>query len=327
MRCLRLHQGICIATLLFGLASPDTARCQSAPASQPSAPQATYVGFYVNDLSQLDLKKSTYIADFYVWLRWRGDEDPSNIEFLNGSLDMKEHPNTLDAAGSKYVSFHCRGTFHDAFDYRRYPLDEHELVIEMEDGNYETGWLRYIVDRENMQRLPAATLAGWTCGQPQFEVRENTYETNFGDPTRPSGSTATYSRLYCSIHIAHSSFSIYLKTFLALFISVAIAFLSFLLKPSETDPRFGVGVAAIFGAVSSEIVTTSNLPDMPYLTLADKIHIFSLFIIFLSILQSCLSLRLFRRGNTALVARIDRIALFAFPICYAVVVASLTWIH
>ena len=125
--------------------------------------------------------------------------------------------------------------------------------------------------------------------------------------------TAAFRTLYCSIRISRHSLSIYLKTFLALFISVAIAFLSFLLKPSETDPRFGVGLAAIFGAVSSEIVVTNNLPDMPYLTLADKVHLFSLFVIFLSILQSCLSLRLFRQGKTATVARIDRISLVAFP--------------
>jgi hypothetical protein len=260
-------------------------------------------------------------------MRWRGDIDPSNIEFLNGSLDLKEHPYSLEVPGAKYVSFHCRGTFHVEFDYRRYPLDEHLLLIEMEDGNYESEKLQYVVDRDNLSHLPAPTLAGWTCDPPQFEVREHTYETNFGDPSQALDGTSAYSRLYCSIRISRRSLSIYIKTFLALFISVAIAFLSFVLKPGETDPRFGVGVAAIFGAVSSEIVVTSNLPDMPYLTLADKIHLFSLFVIFLSLLQSCLSLRLLRHNKSALATRIDRISLFAFPISYAVIVSFLTLIH
>lgn len=312
---------------LLLMASTSVAKSQSAPATQISGPQSTFVGFYINDIYELDLKRSTYIADFYVWMRWRGEIDPSNIEFLNGSLDLKEHPNYLEAAGAKYVSYHCRGTFHTTFDYRRYPLDEHLLVIEMEDGNYESGQMQYVVDRDNMNGLPAATLAGWTCDRPQFEVRDNTYETNFGDPSESFDKTSTYSRLYCSIHISRHSFSVYIKTFLALFISVAIAFLSFMLKPGETDSRFGVGLAAIFGAVSSEIVTTSNLPEMPYLTLADKIHLFSLFVIFLSLLQSCVSLRLFRQGNSALATRIDRISLFAFPISYAVIVSLLTFVH
>jgi len=317
----------CAVVWLCSMISATVAQAQSKSAAPSPNTQTTFVGLYVNDVYQLDLKNATYVADFYVWLRWQGDVDPTNIEFLNGSLDMKEHPDNREVSGTKYVSYHCRGTFHTVFDYRRYPLDEHLLVLEMEDGNNESTKLRYVVDRSNMTRLPAERLSGWKCDPPEFEVREHSYETNFGDPTRAADGTAEYSRLYCTIRVSHRNFSIYVKTFLALFISVAIAFLSFVLKPSETDPRFGVGLAAIFGAVSSEIVVSSNLPDMPYLTLADKVHLFSFFVVFLSILQSCLMLRLFRQGRTALVARVDRISLFAFPICYAIVVAMFTAIH
>jgi len=72
---------------------------------------------------------------------------------------------------------------------------------------------------------------------------------------------------------------------------------------------------------------SSNLPDMSYLTLADSIHLFSLFVIFLTLLQSCLSLRLLRQGKTALAARIDRVSLFAFPACYVIIVSAMTIIH
>src|SRR3984957_18227190 len=108
---------------LLVTASRSNAQPQTAPATQPSGPQSTFVGLYINDLYQLDLKQSTYTADFYVWMRWRGDIDPSNFEFLNGNLDLKEHPYSIEANGEKYVSYHCRGTFHAVFDYHRYPLD------------------------------------------------------------------------------------------------------------------------------------------------------------------------------------------------------------
>jgi hypothetical protein len=314
-------------TFLAVLGLPRLTLSQTTTSGASNGPELVFVGLYVNDLYELDLKRSTYVADFYVWMRWQGPLDPTNIEFLNGSLDLKEHPETRETFGTKYISFHCRGSFHTEFDYRRYPLDQQRLVLKMEDGNYESQQLRYIADRENLSHLSAPTIPGWICSSPEFDVRDNVYETNFGDPTEAAGGNTAYSRFYCSIRIWRHSFSIYIKTFLALFISMAIAFLSFVLKPSETDPRFGVGVAAIFGAVSSEIVVASNLPDMPYLTLADKIHLFSLFVIFLTLLQSCLSLRLFRQGKLALATRIDRISLFAFPICYAVIVSRLTFAH
>ena len=50
----------------------------------------------------------------------------------------------------------------------------------MEDGNYESGKMRYVADLDNLNQLPVATVAGWTCDRPHFEVREKRYETNFG---------------------------------------------------------------------------------------------------------------------------------------------------
>jgi hypothetical protein len=313
--------------ILIFIPSAAIAQLTTGPSSQPAVIEQVHVGLYINDIYELDLKKGTYTVDFYVWLRWRGDIDPTNIEFLNGSLDVKEHPDNREAGGEKYVSYHCRGTFHSVFSYRRYPLDEHELVLQMEDADHEASAVQYVVDSENLNRVPAVQLSGWRSDPPRFTVRQNVYETNFGDPTRPSDATAVYSRLYCTVRVSHQSFSVYVKTFLGLFISVAIAFLSFVIRPSEMDPRFGVGLAAIFGAVSSEIITTGNLPDMPYLTLADSIHLISLFVIFLTLLQSCFGLRLTRRGKQALAARIDKIALFAFPISYAAIVGLMTIIH
>jgi hypothetical protein len=306
--------------------SPSFGQTFNPPATEPATPQIVFVGLYINDIFQMDLKSSTYVVDFYVWLRWRGNIDPTSFEFVNGSLDLKEHPYSMEIAGEKYISYHCRGTFHAAFDFRRYPLDEHRLNLEMEDATHDSRELQYVVDDKNVRDLPAVKLAGWTGTPPEFKVRNNLYPTTFGDPSMPVGGQVRYSHLSCSIQIFRHSVSLYLKTFLALFISIAIAFLSFVVKPEQTDARFALGVAAIFGAVSSEIVTKSNLPDMPYLTLADKIHLFSLFVIFLSLLHSCLVARSLRPYNIRLIDRIDRILLIAFPISYAVVVVVLTFL-
>jgi hypothetical protein len=326
----RIASVIAAAIWIFLAASAAFAKMfpTTAPATQPGGPQMTYVGIYVNDVHGLDLKTSTYTVDFYIWFRWKADQgglDPSNFEFLNGALDLKEHPYRVDVGAVHYVSYHCRGAFHVAFDYRRYPLDAHQLVLEMEDAVYESRQMQYVVDSDNMKAIHAVTIPGWTCAQPEFNVLDHHYSTNFGEPTEKTGDGSTYSRLVCSIGIARHSGSIYLKTFLGLFIAVGIAFISFLFKPGEVDPRFAVGVAAIFAAVSSEFVAMSSLPEMPYMTLADRIHVFSLFVIFLSLLLSCLSLRFFREGKAHLSAKVDRASLYAFPITYALVVLLLTF--
>jgi hypothetical protein len=308
------------------LAIPTHAQTYAPPATEPASAEVVNVGMYINDIFEMDLKSSTFVVDFYIWLRWKGDIDPTNFEFLNGSLDVKEHPYSEQVNGEKYISYHCRGTFHSAFDDARYPLDEHALNMEMEDATHTSTELQYVVDHQNTDNLPPARLAGWNCTPPQFKVYERLYRTTFGDPSMRIGSSSNYWHLTCSVRAYRHSVSVYVKTFLALFISIAIACLSFILRPGSTDARFALGVAAIFAAVSSEIVTKSNLPDVPYLTMADKIHLFSLFFIFLSLLHSCLVARLVKPGNTAVIDRIDRLLLIVFPISYATVVTLLTFL-
>jgi hypothetical protein len=294
------------------------------PPSPPNKPQITYVGIFISDIHGLDLKASNYTVDFYIWFRWQGNLDPSNFEFLNGSLDLKEHAYRLESHGIHYVSYHCHGTFHFGFDYHDYPLDEHQLVLEMEDGFYSSDRLRYVVDAANMQNLRTLRLPGWTCSQPRFEVDDYLYHTNFGDPTESPGSSTSYSRLYCVIDISRHSYSIYLKTFLGIFIAVGIGYISFFFEPGDIDPRIAVGVAAIFAAVSSQFIATANLPDMPYMTRADKIHILSMSMIFLSLLVSCLSLYLYRKGHGKLSIAIDRTLFFVYPLFYIVGIAIFT---
>jgi hypothetical protein len=115
-----LHHFVFAAAMALCVVSQSA---KAVAVKQGSSPEIAFVGLYINDLYELDLKKSTYIADFYVWMRWSGEIDPSNMEFLNGSLDLKEHPYRVQTGNSKYFSYHCRGSFHALFDYHQYPLD------------------------------------------------------------------------------------------------------------------------------------------------------------------------------------------------------------
>ena len=120
---------------------------------------------------------------------------------------------------------------------------------------------------------------------------------------------------------------VYIKTFLALFIAMAIAMLSFFIAPEDIDPRFGVGVAAVFGAVSSMIIVSNNTQETPYMTMSDKIHFFTLLMIFLTIFISCFSLRLHRMGLKSSRARLDQYGGWGCMILYigGVVLFSILW--
>lgn len=295
-------------------------------AEKRKAPHFVDIGIYLLDVYDLDLKNSSYVADFYIWLRWKGELDPRKFELMNGELDVKENPDEQKIDELNYVSYRVRGKFRAPFDFREFPLDEQKLTIEIEDSSNDAGSLQYVADLANMSASPQVNLSGWEiAGVPSYRVVEQVYETNYGNPRRPPGQKAVYSRFVVDIPIMHAGNElIYLKTFIGVFISVAIAFLTFLIEPTDLDPRFGVGIAGIFGAVSSMIVVSSNMPENPYFTLSDQIHFSSLGFIFLTIFVSCIVLRLQKQGRESLSRKMDRLVGGALAIAYVCVVLALS---
>ena len=295
-------------------------------AAGTTSPVPLEIGIYLLDVYDLDLKNSSYVADFYIWLRWNGELDPRKFELMNGELDVKENPDEQKIGDVNYVSYRVRGKFRAPFDFREFPLDEQKLTIEIEDASNDAAMLKYVADLANMSAAPQVNLSGWElAGAPSYKVLEHVYETNYGNPRRPSGQKATYSRFVVDIPIKHAGNElIYLKTFIGLFISVAIAFLTFLIEPIDLDPRFGVGIAGIFGAVSSMIVVSSNMPENPYFTMSDQIHFTSLAFIFLTLFVSCAVLRLYKLGFEKLSRKVDVASGMTLAVFYIVIVGFLS---
>ncbi|MEI8172492.1 MAG: hypothetical protein WCH07_03280 [Deltaproteobacteria bacterium] len=306
--------------------SSESASVQTESTSDPTV-QLVPIGVHLLDIYDLDLKKRSFVADFYTWLRWTGSIDPREFEFMNGTMDLKDHPDYKEFGDLKYVSFRCRGTFHINLDFRAYPLDRHILQIQIEDSNHDATELRYIADVQNMQGTNKVKISGsWISQQPTYEVQKIVYQTNYGNPRRGTDENAIYSRFYINIPISHTGTALgtYFKCLLPLFISASIAFLAFMINSTDLDPRFGLGVAAIFGTVSCAIVIASNLPDVPYFTLAEKLHIVALSFIFLSLFESCISLKLARHKKFDAVRRLDRLSGIVFTIAFAGIIVILT---
>ena len=92
-----------------------------------------------------------------------------------------------------------------------------------------------------------------------------------------------------------------------------------LIDPIDLDPRFGLGVGAIFAAIASAYVISSALPETNQYTLADKMNMLAVGVIFLSIVQSVFSLRLWKNGKEAASKSLDFISFWAFLVVYGII--------
>jgi hypothetical protein len=283
-------------------------------------PTEVTIGIYIMDVYDLDVRKGTYTVDFYIWFKWKGDVNPRNFEIMNGYLAYKAKQDNLITHGDyHHVSYRCRANLHSRFDLSAYPWDKQIISIHVEDEDDDIKKLVYVPDVENSKIHTSLNIHDWAISALKVYITDNIYETNFGKPSRSDDEKATYSRFTLDIHIDHNGFNLFLKTFLALFISVAIAFLTFLILPKHyAAPRFSVCITGMFGAVSSHIVVSQRIFESPVLTLADYVHFLGFFFIFLSVLESCVALKLYHDGRDSKARLFDLWSVYLFPVLFLI---------
>lgn len=303
---------------------------RSAPAAAPR-PVKAVVGVWVDRITSMSLRENHFDVDFYVWFRWTGDAsfDPlKSFDLANGSISSRANEVREEHEGYHYASCRVTAEVTQFFDVSRFPLDDHVLRLDIEDTEKEADFVEYEPDAANSGVAPDVQVPGWSVARPAASVGPHHYATNYGVTDLPSGGDGSdYSRYSLEIPLRRDGGGYFAKLFFGLFIAVGIALLAFHIRPTDLDPRFGLPVGSIFAAVGSLYVTSGQLPDTSVITLSDRLHILSFVVIFVSLIESTISLKIWSAGNEEASKRMDRISfwvlggLFAIGATLAVVVS------
>ncbi len=296
-----------------------------APVAEAGAPELegeaspVDVGVYVNQIRGMDLRTSQFTADFWIWFRWRdGEVDPSaTFEVVGGQVESKagEVREELEG-GIHYATARVVAIIHQQLDLSRFPLDAHTLAIVIEDTAHDSKGLRYVPDALNSRIDQGVHVPGFQLGAFRPTLSNHTYLTNYGDLSLPSDSGSTYSRVEFQIDLFRPGIGYLLKLFWSVYLSAGVALLAFLIKPTDLDARFGMGVGALFAAMASAYIISSALPETNQMTLADQASMIAVGVIFLSLTGSTASLYLFSAGHEQLSRKLDRIGLWVLSAGY-----------
>lgn len=253
------------------------------------------VGTYVLNVRKLDVASGTWIVDFYLWFVWEGDAiDPGNFEVMNGACDFKDRPSTdeilltdevkMEVRKFKWLSFRVVSTISNDLNFKHYPLDVQNLTIEVEDRELNENRLKYLTVPEENNIDEHVKIQGWEFNDKFSFVTTHKYLTNFGyeDP----GENPPYSRYVFGLKISRPTFSSLLKVLLPLTIILSLSFLAFFLSPEKFSQRISLGISTVFTSVAFHINLTSAIPQVSYLTLADRLMISCYFILFMSLIST-----------------------------------------
>lgn len=307
----------CLGSFVLCLGAAVSAQ-ESAVAPRKLNNREVVVGIFVNKLEGISLRDNLVEIDFYLWFRFK---DPTlrpheSFSLVNGEVTNLSEVYSKEMEGGYYASCRVQGEIHVQWNVSDFPLDNHQVAIQIESSDLDSGKLLFVPDIENSTINEAAQAGGWKITPGEASVDEHSYNTNYGDPSISTTNRSLFSRFTYTIKLQRAGKSMFIKLFSGLVIAAAIAFLCFFICPSDVDPRFGLPVGAMFAAIASEFVVVSTLPDTPGLTMADELHIITFFFIFVSLIASTISLSLWNNDRQAESKRLDRICGYAVPLLF-----------
>ena len=287
-----------------------------------AAPVRMQAGIYLDRVVELSVKDSTWTADFYLWFRWKGEGvDPGeNFQVVDGWIESKEKADEYTNGDEHYRLYRVVARITKFFDVSRFPCDDHVLTVNVESPAFGRDKLLFVTDSENSGVSSRVQVAGYSIYRQAILEKPHAYRSTRGDPRLATGAERVHSQLRMGVWISRPGWGFYLKMFIALFGAVGVAILVFFIKPTDVDPRFGLGVGALFAVIANTYVTSSLVPDIGSMTLADMVNDVGVVVIFLSLLQSTISLYLYdRRGKIALSRLFDRVSFVVLLAGYATI--------
>ncbi|NUQ24762.1 MAG: hypothetical protein HUU34_12490 [Saprospiraceae bacterium] len=247
-----------------------------------SRPQEVYTGIYLMNLYDLDINQYSFYADCYLWFRWKGDLDPSNIEFVNAVEKWGFTQNMFyDTArvlpdGYSYNGMRVEGRFYHAFELSSFPLDRHKLDIRFENVDHPLDSLVYIPDTAAALMRHDFIVPGWNIGTGAMRTHTNFYQTNFGE-TDIDGDA--FSNFTFELIISRPLSYFLLKLMLPLLVVIIASLGGLLIHPNYIDARISLPIGGLLSCVFLQQSYSDAIPDVGYMVLMDRIYLLSYILI------------------------------------------------
>jgi hypothetical protein len=277
------------------------------------------VGLYVDSIDNFSIKDSMWSTTFFMWFRWKGDKDldpVKSVQLVDARIEKKDVLEQYAGEdGINYQRARISARMFKSFNTTRVPLDDHLLVIALEDGARDGTKLRYVIDPDS--NVSSRTkIAGYKVTGFSSNVKNHTYKSSYGDPRFKDGSRKTFTEAVFGVKIARISMGLYFKLLLALFAGITLTLCSFFIRPPDNGARFSLPTASYFGAVANSYTISSTLPSTGQFGLIDYVTALGLMTIFICMAATLTSAYFYVRKDEAFSRTLDRATRTTIAIAY-----------
>ena len=244
------------------------------------------VGYYIDDIYDINYVKGTYRITLFAWVtsytvKYNFNEylDIHHAIDKNIELIMLDSTNIINGRKLYWSEVRLNLEVLQKFDIRRFPFDKQNINLGLEFTYNDPKILKINLSKKN-SITPNLIPNDWKIITSNYSLKPFHYNTNFGDESVES---FDFNVLNINYSFGRESVTLFIKLFIALFISFLIACSSIFLPNFRTESKIAMIIGGLFGSITNKYITDSLLPINNTWNLSDKIH--TLTIVYLLLLS------------------------------------------
>ena len=290
-------------------------------------PTEVTMGILIADILAIDDVAQTLTGDFIVetiWIDPRLAEEVGcrfsfsevwspRIESINSAVGTAKRSFAkdqveIDVGGRvrHYQRFYATiATYHNL---KRFPFDPQKFRFRFTSFDYDAKEIIIKPDIEFTQVADLINIPDWTIGEASAFVEE----IDLAELMSPR-------RVFVLDipAIRNSNFYIY-KVLVPLSFIVMMSWAVFWINPVKFGPQLGIAATAMLTLIAFQFALTAILPKLSYFTTMDKLILGSSGLVFLSFVESVLTIYLVSIGKEAAAIKVDDICRWLFPLTFIV---------
>jgi ABC-type branched-subunit amino acid transport system substrate-binding protein len=299
--------------------------------------QIVSTGINVNEVRDLDTRDGTFFADFFLWLKYVGDDTAADVAFLNSvrpDLTPGEEIRSARHGDTTYKLYRVAEKFKADLDFRAFPFDEQTVGIMLQNRELPTEHVVYVtdqavLDQSQEERLRNGADAAASIDRIPNWQAENLYffrETvgtsdELGDPTTAAGSGTYYSQYVAEVRVTREIGPFLAKNLLPLALLVVITYIG-LYFPADSGVPFSIAITAILSSAVLLAAVTSPLPSVSYTVAIEWAYYAFITLAALVMLTLLLRQQLSARRRDDLAHRLGPATRIGYPVVIAGIVTA-----
>ncbi len=300
--------------------------------------RVVYTGLDINKLNRID--KATFTADFYVWFRYNGGDEPTEIQFPDAAsnsvnptapvYDAKAPIKSQVVNGLNYRLYRVRGEFRNAFDYRDYPFDSQKLILRFDNPNLSTERLVYAIDTvglklprpEAAERKPFLGLQLWNFKDITYFQDSSRNASTQGDPELfKSNAQVEYPGLSVRMNFQRKSLVFLSKNLFPLLVLAVLTYFCLFLPLNMFVPRTMAPASALLSGIVLLLSFNNQLPEIGYSVALEYIFYVYFSLCLIPILETVVSAKLDKDGHKGTLRTVQLTSRIVYPVIMVTTIA------